>query len=276
MILIADAGGTKTDWRILKDFSIEQACTDGYNPHTHDTSKYIETLSTEFRQIRDQVSKIYFYGAAIYSNNLSFINAMKSLFMNAEIFPNSDVLGSCRALSENDAAFIGILGTGSAGCFYDGKTVKIHPPSLGYVLGDEAAGSKLGILLLRNILRDRLSTEIQDLFNATYGITKDEVYAEVYQGEHPNAYLASFTTFLHEHREQPEIHNLLSAEFRNYYQAYFEPMEHKEKYSFHFAGSVAFYFQDFLRKIGEELGYSVGRIVQNPISGLALYHQKHG
>jgi hypothetical protein len=40
----------------------------------------------------------------------------------------------------------------------------------------------------------------------------------------------------------------------------------------HFVGSVAFHFQDALRKACSERGYQVGNIIKKPIDGLAQYH----
>jgi hypothetical protein len=40
----------------------------------------------------------------------------------------------------------------------------------------------------------------------------------------------------------------------------------------HFVGSVAYYFQDALKRACEERGYRVGNIIKKPIDGLAQYH----
>lgn len=276
MKLVADAGGTKTDWRLLRGDAIEQFATSGFNPNTHDLQKYMEIVGKEFQEIASEVSEVNFYGASIYSSNTEFREAMNGVFPKAHINLNNDLVGSCRSLSADDPAFVGILGTGSAGCFYDGKDVVDHPPSLGYALGDEGSGAVLGKTLLRMALRKRLDKEVQQKFDETLGLTKEEVYKHVYRGDRPNAYMATFTKFLFEYRSNPQIHELINREFRAYFEAFFGHMNDLKKYPFHFSGSVAYYFGDYLRNIGAEMGYSVGRIVQSPIAGLALYHQNHG
>jgi len=42
----------------------------------------------------------------------------------------------------------------------------------------------------------------------------------------------------------------------------------------HFIGSIAFYFNDLLRYTATQMDLRLGRILEKPIAGLALYHQK--
>jgi N-acetylglucosamine kinase-like BadF-type ATPase len=276
MILIADAGGTKTDWRILNGDNIEQLSTKGYNPNTHELADFLAAIDQSFSSYSSDIRKVYIYGASLYPSSHVFIDAISKKFPNAEVMVNNDLFGSCRSLCADQPGFVGILGTGSAGCFYDGQKVTNHPPSLGYALGDEGSGAVLGKNLLRMALRKRLGKELQELFDHTFQLTKEQVYAQVYRGEHPNAYLASFTKFLSEHRDHDQIYELLYREFNTYYTAFFGEMEGLHQYPFHFSGSIAYYFGDLLREIATERKYTVGRIVQSPIAGLALYHQQHG
>ncbi len=275
MKLVADAGGTKTDWRLLDGDSIQQFSTPGYNPNTHDLGEYLDILIAKFSSLAPEIEQLHFYGASIYPKNETFRTALATLFTQAEIYLNNDLVGSCRALSADEPAFVGILGTGSAGCFYDGRQVAIHPPSLGYTIGDEGSGAVLGKTLLKLGLRKKFEPEFQEKFDHTFQVTKEQVYQHVYKADHANAYLASFTKFIGENRAHPQIHELLISEFRAYYSAFFLDMPDITRFPFHFTGSVAYFFGDYLRKIGTENGLTVGRIIQSPIAGLALYHQNH-
>lgn len=276
MIVIADAGGTKTDWRVLNGDKIDQFSTGGYNPNTYELADFLNEIAPHFHSFADKVKKVHFYGASLYPNSTAFISAMSERFENATISVNNDLFGSCRSLSADQPGFVGILGTGSAGCFYDGEKVAIHLPSLGYALGDEGSGAVLGKNLLRMALRKRLTKELQELFDEKFRLTKEQVYAEVYRGDHPNTYLASFTKFLFENQHFEQIYELLRREFNTFYTAYFSEMKGLHEHPFHFSGSIAFHFGDILREIAVERNYTVGRIVQSPIAGLALYHQQHG
>ena len=66
---------------------------------------------------------------------------------NAEIC--SDSMGAARALWNEDEGAVGILGTGSAGFWYDGTSISSRIPSLGYQLGNEGSGFHLGKNLVK-------------------------------------------------------------------------------------------------------------------------------
>ncbi len=276
MKLIADAGGTKADWRLLEGEKIEQFRTSGYNPHTHELNDFTKDVTATFGNISDLVTKVYYYGASIYPDNEDFKNALLSIFPNSKIELNNDLVGSCRSLSANEPGFVGILGTGSAGCFYDGEQVAIHVPSMGHALGDEGSGAKMGVRLLKMALRKRLEPETQRLFDETFQLSKDDVYARVYRGEHPNAYLASFAKFILENKDHTQLDQIIRSELLDFFEAYFMGMPDKNKHQVHCTGSVAYHFSDYIRAVGNEMGFSIGRIVQGPAAGLALYHKKYG
>ena len=42
----------------------------------------------------------------------------------------------------------------------------------------------------------------------------------------------------------------------------------------HFVGSIAFYYSDLLRQVANDKGVTVKNILETPIAGLTLYHQK--
>jgi len=237
---------------------------------------FVNEITPTFLHVKNQVKKLYFYGASIYPSNMAFKKGMEHMFPQAEIDINNDLLGTCRALSSDAPAFVGILGTGSAGCFYDGKEIINHPPSLGYALGDEGSGAVLGKTVLNLALRNRLDPEVQQKFDSEFQLSKEEVYEFVYKREGPNAYLASFARFLLANKSNTQIDGVIRDGFEQYYKAFFLSMDNLQDYPLHFSGSVAYFFGDYLREIGTGLGLTVGKIVQSPIAGLALYHQNHG
>lgn len=275
MILVADAGGTKTDWRLLDGDQISPFVTIGYNPNTHQLSEFIKDITPTFLELRSKISKLYFYGASLYPGNDVFIEEIGQFFSKAQIEINTDLLGSCRALSANESGFVGILGTGSAGCFYEGNEITNHLPSLGYSLGDEGSGAYLGRKLLNKVLRNQLGTEIQHAFEQKFHLSKEEIFRHIYNEDGANAYLASFSPFLLAYKSNPQVHRLIMSSFQTYFNAYFMGMEAIHNYPFHFTGSVAYHFSDFIREVGTKLDLTITRIVQSPIAGLALYHQSH-
>ena len=66
MIIIADSGSTKADWRIIKNKQIVATIkTIGFNPFFHTEEFIINELRKNFNnQIQtEEVEKIFFYGA---------------------------------------------------------------------------------------------------------------------------------------------------------------------------------------------------------------------
>ena len=80
MILIADSGSTKTDWRILlPDGSVEQARTEGFNPTFQESAQIQQELQTHLLPQLSQFGQptaVHYYGAGCSSAERS---AVKSL-----------------------------------------------------------------------------------------------------------------------------------------------------------------------------------------------------
>jgi len=87
MIVIADSGGSKTDWRILqRDHAIGQAHGKGFNPYyqpIEDLKQNIEDVLLP--QINKPVEKVFFYGAGVSSEKNQ--SSIKSAF--AHYFPGA-------------------------------------------------------------------------------------------------------------------------------------------------------------------------------------------
>ena len=197
---------------------------------------------------------------------------MKPVFSNLQI--ENDLLGVARGLSGQDAGNICILGTGSNACYYDGNEVNKVSASLGYILGDEGSGAYLGKRLLSRIFRNQLPGELISVFQDEFNLKPYEVISRLYDQPQPNHYLASFAPFIHQHRHLPEIHSIISQSFEDFFDAFFHVNEHPEL-PFHFSGSIAYFFSDILRAVGEQRGIHIQHIVQSPIAGLVLYHQQY-
>ena len=72
--------------------------------------------------IKDQVEQIYFYGAGCGTAKPVAIlkEVMASIFTNARINIDEDMVVAIYASSGNKPAMVCILGTGSNSCYFDG------------------------------------------------------------------------------------------------------------------------------------------------------------
>ena len=272
--IVGDAGGTGTQWRIVKDGNISQAKTVGFNAYTHDIEVLKKDIIETVVPLGRDSSKIFFYAAGvdIDEQKQEAKLQLQSVF-EGEVYVENDLLGAAKSLCGIDPGYIGIIGTGSNACVYDGKKVDKVSASLGYILGDEGSGAYLGKLLLKKIFRSQIDKAVIQSFQDKFNMTSHDVITKLYNEEMPNHFLASFALFMSEHKSRPEVYQLIQQSFHDYLTAFFPNIE--GNIPLHFSGSIAFYFSDILRQVCQDKGFAVGNIVESPISGLVLYHQNY-
>ena len=278
MILIADSGGSKTDWRLLlKDGSIKQASVPGFNPYYQS----IEDLKNSIRDvlvpaISEEVSKIYFYGAGVSSekNQQTVHDAIGEFFPDAKIEIGWDLLASARALCGHDKGIACIMGTGSNSCLYDGKKIIGNVANLGWILADEGSGCSLGKQLVVDYLREVMPDDLAEKFKTRFPWGREEILERVYQHDRPSAFLASFAKFIFQHKDDPYCYKLVYKSFSDFYENNVMKYPDYANLQVHFSGSTAFYFSDLLRQVANDKGITVKNILEGPIAGLTLFHQQ--
>ena len=121
MLLIADCGSTKVDWRaIAADGTVKSVNTQGINPVFLSTEDVIKILSEQLvPHIGTDVKEIYFYGAGILAPELAKIltDSFDAVFPGNKAFAASDLLAAARALCGHSAGIACIMGTGANTCF---------------------------------------------------------------------------------------------------------------------------------------------------------------
>ena len=279
MQLIADSGSTKTSWRLVKSRNdVKKAATIGYNPHYFTTEKMeaslIAHLLPQLNTSTEEIKEIYFYGAGCSSpiSNKIVEDAFKSIFKHAIIDVDHDLLGAARALCGKDPGIAGILGTGSNSCSFNGVNIIDNITSLGFMLGDEGSGASLGRKLVQAFFYRDLPKDISEKFYDTYKMDKDTIFHNVYKSTMPSRYMAQFSKFLSQNIEHPAIYDLVKAEMNRFVDTQIAKYENVDKLPVHLLGSVAFHFSDIIQTIFDERGYTLGRIVREPIETLVDYH----
>jgi len=278
LTLIADSGSTKTDWRFFNyEGYITALSSDGINPYYEDETQIANKLELTFGNINHEVGEIFFYGAGCAGEEsiAKMKRALNTQFPNAHCEVYSDLLGSARALCGNEAGIACILGTGSNSCFYDGEKIAENIPPLGFMLGDEGSGAVLGRKIVVAYLRKYMPDDLLSKFEIQYALTKEQVLENVYNQSFPNRYLAQFTKFLSENIEHPFVAELLMEHFTEFFDRHIKHYSQWQTSNVHFVGSLAFYFEAFLKQAAENLGIQIGKIITAPIDGLIYYHSKN-
>ena len=278
MILIADSGGSKTDWRLIRnDGSIAQASAPGFNPYyqpIEDLKRNV--LEIIIPQVNGRtVDKIFFYGAGVSSvkNQLTIKSAFLEFFPEAQIEIGWDLLAAARALCGHEPGIACIMGTGSNSCLYDGEKIIDNVANLGWILADEGSGANIGRKFLVDYLRKKFPTKLAEQFQQRFPLSREEFLEKVYQQEKPSAFLASFMKFIFQHLKEPYCYKLVYDSFAEFYENNVMQYENYRNLKVHFTGSIAFYFSDILRQVANDKGITVKNILEGPIAGLTLYHQ---
>jgi len=274
MIIIADSGSTKTEWRYCtKDGIVDSTSTVGLNPLSLDKGTTLMEMqhSALPKWVKKGVEQVHFYSAGIVDDQQRKISIgnLKTLFRDAEINVNSDLLGAARAVFGHSTGVVGILGTGSNTGYYNGDIIEKHIPALGYILADEGSGAVLGKTLIRYFLRNDVPMDISELFKEFYP-DYTMLIETIYSEKHAAKFLASFVPFLYENRENDFIKNLLLSEFDKFIKLL---QHYPGKNNIGIVGSVGFHFQSELTLLATNAGVKIRDFVKSPIEKLVDYHQ---
>ena len=222
-----------------------------------------------------QIDEIHFYGAgcSTESNNCLISDAIGVFFRNSRIFIYHDIIGAARALFGDGQGIACILGTGCNSCFYDGTSTYPKIDSLGYLFGDEGAGSYIGKLFLGAYLKKELPADLRDAFDKYYGFTLEDILNALYNKPAPNRFLASFSLFLGPNREHAFVQQLLLRSFQDFFDAHVKKYEDYHTIPVGFIGSIASCYREILTRVADKEGIKIARILSSPAEGLVEYHK---
>lgn len=278
MQLIADSGSTKTQWCLLQGTDIvKEVFTDGINP-------FYQTQEEITKEIQEQVlpqlnypeiEQVHFYGAGCAFPDKKKIvrESIKASYPNAEIEVNNDLLAACRALFGNEPGIACILGTGSNSCFYDGTEIVENVSPLGFILGDEGSGAAIGKKFIADLLKNQYPEDLTAKFFEQYQITSAEIMEAVYKKPFPNRFLAKFTHFMYENQTEIHIREMVYHSFVDFFMRNIHQYDYKQ-HTVSCMGSVAYYFEDFLKQAAAMTRIRIGKVIKGPMKGLIAYHTK--
>jgi len=278
MKLIADSGSTKTIWMVIENgVVVKNLQTSGLNPYFHTPQTLLSTLQTELFPLLDgkSILEVFFYGAgcSTANNNRMVHDALQTGCANAEITIDHDILGAARALFGHGKGIAGILGTGCNSCYYDGLTAKSGVDSLGYLFGDEGAGSHLGKMLIGKYLKKQLPPGLKAEFDQQYHCSLEDILNALYNKPYPNRFLANFSMFLAPRQQNLFVRQLIKESFLAFFDAQIKQYPGYSALPVSFVGSIAYFYRDILMETASEEGIGIGKILHTPVDGLAEYHR---
>ena len=119
MILIADSGSTKTDWRLVEHGEVfQQIFTKGTNPFFQSEREIGNEIATALLpQLQAcELDAVYFYGAGCaFPDKIETVcrTILRHLHVKGEVEVNTDMLAAARSLCGHRAGIACIMGTGS-------------------------------------------------------------------------------------------------------------------------------------------------------------------
>lgn len=278
MILIADSGSTKTDWRaLLPDGRVRSCSTAGINPVFKSRREIADMVSERvLPSVGGDVDAIRFYGAGVVSKEVAdgVCAALGDVFPKADCRAESDLLGAARSLCGTSAGIACIIGTGSNSCLYDGTSVVRNVRAGGFILGDEASGAWFGRRLLSDFVKGLLPPALEKELSGHYALDYPTIVSKVYKEPAPSRFLASFMPMLREFSNHPYVKRLLAEGFETFLLRNVCSYDGYRGYEINFTGSVAFHFREELLKALSSGRMKAGRIVATPIEGLVEYHKR--
>lgn len=281
MKLIADSGSTKTAWCLMDERGDRQLfMTQGINPFQQTEEEIYGVMRDELlRQVEgigmavdsEDGLEVFFYGAGCTREAAPKVESAlrRAVGNDAVIAVESDMLGAARALCGDEAGVVAILGTGSNSCLYDGRGIVSNVSPLGFILGDEGSGAYIGKRLVGDVLKRQLPDEVCKAFFEETRETAASIIQKTYREAFPSRFLASLSPFCARHRDDEAVHELLVDSFTQFFVRNIAAYGMR---TVNFVGSVAFYYQQEIRESATALGYTVGRVLKEPLQGLASYH----
>lgn len=274
MTIIADSGSTKTTWMVVETGN--KSVTEGLNPHFTDDETYQKTCC-EVAKTLGTPQQVFFYGAGCGNTAQSkrVTRLLKECFGTADVHVETDMLGACRAVSDGQASIVGILGTGSNACYFDGEKIIYQSPSTGYILGDYGSANHVGRVLLNEYLSGQMP--LAEAFHEEYPMSHEEFIDAVYHQPNANRFLASLAPFAVRHGRNRHIDIILQGSFMEW--IYFQVMLPSIRYNnsnLNIVGGFAKALERKIRRYIEETPYTIGKIVADPIEGLRKYHRRIG
>lgn len=276
MILIADSGSTKTEWREVSDgVAGKSYISTGINPFFVTGEEMIRLFGKELPELKGAgVSRIFFYGTGVSNASKADIvrGALSSFFGTDKLFIGSDLLGAARSLCQNEPGIACIIGTGSNSCYYNGNEIVANVSPLGYILGDEGGGAVIGRKLVAGVLKKQLPGIVIENFFRAYPFTQAEILDNVYNMPFPNRFLGQFTRFIADNIHVPELQAIITSSFDEFIVRNVLSYPEARRYPVHFTGSIAYHFRSFLEDLLVKHRLQPGLFTLTPMENLVKYH----
>jgi glucosamine kinase len=278
MIAVVYSGSNNAGWRLAdKGRTIASFNTNAINPYFNDEKYILQLLNKNINLIHhaEEIKRIHFFGAGASSPELQqvILKGFSAFFKFAKITVGHDIDAAAIACFRNNPGIVSICASGSNAAWYDGKKVKPNNYGLGYILADEGSGNWLGRQLIKGFMNETLPANIRKKFIHRYDADRKTLLEKVYRQKQPALFLSSFSDFYLDNKDDNYIRNVVKTGFGKLIDTYILPLKRQHPDApVHFAGSVAFNFQDYLYETAGDANVKITAIIKEPINNLLSYY----
>lgn len=280
MIIIADSGGTRTDWcSIDGDGVVRRVETEGLNPTGLDPEDMRAVVGRAVPVLNPsgvKVDQVYFYGAGFVSEAVSapVAEVLDIWCPFAKIECQTDLVAAARALfgDDSEGSIAVILGTGSNSCLWKEGSIQGNIRPGGFILGDEGSGAVAGKMLLADFVKGLVPQDLERELEEEYHLDYKRVVENVYKRPAPSRYLGQFAKFLCARRGHPYVEDLLTVNFRNFIERTLVRYAPGNPVKVGVVGSFGCACSDILTSLGQEYGLDFVSFIPSPIEALISYH----
>jgi len=285
MIFIVDSGSTKCDWLAIDSKGnqlLEKQRTKGMNPAILTKRKLYSTIKKNpvISEVKNDITHIFFYGAGCGTAKPRQLleEVLHDFFPNAEAVVKEDTYAAVYATADSslNPAVGCILLTVSNCRYFNGETIEQRVDSLGFSMMDDASGNYFGRQLIRDYYFNHMPQKLKLSFSEKYNMDSDFIKYNLYKQPNPNAYMASFAEFMFLNKDSEYIVNVIKDGIRLFAKNMI--LQYKDvlqSVPVHFAGSIAYFSQDEIKEVSNEIGFTVGNFERRPIEGLVSYHSNN-
>ena len=269
--LIADSGGTKTDWCFVDVLGNKNYfSTASYHPNLM-SDQWVETNKSfweKYNSIKDL--EVHFYGSGCLKEpNRTKVKLVFEKWRFKDVQVESDILAAARACFGDENGFVGILGTGSVLAEIENREVKNVYGGLGSIIGDEGSGFYFGKLLIEKYVKNEFSKVTNEEIESVIGI---ENLIGVNSSDSSFKEFVSSVSSKFSATKNQEIKQL-HRENISYFIEKFFPATLVNK-TICFVGSYAHYNQIIIKELLLKRHLNLGVVITKPIELLSEYSIK--
>lgn len=263
-LILAESGGTKTDWCIIEDRSVtDRFETIGLHPLQTDEKGWKKVNLLLHSKVDPEEYSLLFYGAGCYreeGKNITEQNLDKFGFRKFTVY--SDLHAAGKALCGDNSGWVGIMGTGSVLFYFDKGDITELIGGKGHLVGDEGSGYYFGKLLWLKAKEGKLSEQQQKVFHSSVDLA--ELEKSIEKGNDKSEF-AKLSEILADH--SIIFSNIHEENIRLFFEKHIKGREHEIR-KISLSGGYAYYNQDLIRDVFGSFGVSVLKVVRKPIDAL--------